>query len=71
MIEPAEIIGLRASFRHGGKNLVGIIDAAQAHGFAEPGHIPDMLVTVRGVSGKTVVVSMVESYMTLTGTDDQ
>lgn len=65
MIEPAEIIGLRASFRHKGRELVGIVEAAQANGFAEPGHIPDMLVTVRGESGRTLAVSMVNSYMTL------
>lgn len=64
-INPTDLIGLKCSFDHDGNRLAGIIDAAEPNGFAEPGHIPDILVTVRGTSGRTLKVSLVESYMTL------
>lgn len=64
-ITPADLVGLKCSFDHHGKRLAGVITDAKDGGFAEPGHIPDLLVTVRGESGRTLTVSMVNTYMSL------
>lgn len=45
-----------------GKVLVGIIDAARYLGKTERGAIPNYSLTVRGASGKTVEVNLVEQY---------
>lgn len=44
------------------KVLVGIIEAARYIGKTERGQIPNYSLTVRGASGKTVEVNMVEQY---------
>lgn len=54
-------VGQPVQFDHQGKRLSGIVTKAEANGYAEPGHIPDALLTVRGSSGKTLTVSLVES----------
>lgn len=64
-LNPADLVGLKCSFDHKGKRLTGVITDAKDNGFAEPGHIRDFLITVRGQSGATVSVSLVESYMSL------
>jgi hypothetical protein len=62
-ITPTDLIGLKCAFDHAGKRLVGVVTAAKAGGFAEPGHIPDFLVTARGESGRELTVSMVNTHM--------
>lgn len=64
-INPTDLIGLKCSFEHNGKRVTGIItDAKPAEPFGK-GRIPDFSVTVRGASGRTLTVSMCESYMSL------
>lgn len=46
------------------RRLVGIVDAARYVGRTKRGAIPDYELTIRGQSGKTVTVSLVESYAT-------
>lgn len=62
-INPSDLVGLKATFDHNGKRLTGIVTAAQDNGLTKRGAIPDFLVTVRGESGASLSVSMVESYM--------
>lgn len=62
-IAPADLVGLKCTFDHAGKRLTGVITAAKDNGLTARGAIPDFLVTVRGQSGATVEVSMVETYM--------
>lgn len=60
-----DLVGISCSFDHEGKRLTGVITEAKP---AEPwgkSRIPDFTVSVRGQSGRTLTVSMVESYMTL------
>lgn len=64
-INPADLIGLKCSFEHTGRRLTGIITDAKDNGLTDRGKIPDILVTVRGQSGQSIKVSLVESYMTL------
>ena len=59
----ADLVGLKCSFDRDGKRVVGVVTAAQPADHYGPGKIPDFLVTVRGASGATVTVSMVETYM--------
>lgn len=63
-ITPVDLIGLKCSFDHRSKRLVGIVTAAKDNGLTSRGKIPDILVTVRGDSGQTLTVSMVDTYMT-------
>lgn len=66
---PVEIIGKSVSFDHpdhGDVRLVGVVIEAKDNGKTARGAIPDLLVTVRGASGKTLTVSFVESYMRVT-----
>lgn len=49
---------------HSGKRLVGTVEAQRFIGFTTRGSIPDYELTVRGKSGKTVIISLVESYAT-------
>ena len=63
---PSQLIGRPCSFDHQGKKLVGTVIEAKDNGVTARGAIPDLLVTIRGQSGATVTVSLVESYMTLT-----
>lgn len=49
----------------GAKKLVGQVIAAKPWADADPGAIPNALLTVRGRSGKTMKVCLVESYVAL------
>jgi hypothetical protein len=49
----------------GAKKLVGQVIAAKPWADADPGAIPNALLTVRGRSGKTKDVNLVEQYTTL------
>ena len=56
-------IGLRVSFNHGGKRLVGTVLRAHYIGRTVRGDIPDFALTIAGASGATLEnVSLVESY---------
>ncbi len=58
------LIGKTCTFQHGATRLTGIIDSAKENGFAEPGHIPDAQLTIRGRSGKRIEgVSLVNAYV--------
>ncbi len=67
----ASFIGRRVSFIGSagsplaGKNLVGIVEAATYAGETKRGNIRDWSLTVRGASGKTMSISLVENYCTL------
>lgn len=64
-ITAPDLVGLKCTFDHGGKRVTGIITAAADNGLTARGQIPDFLVTVRGQSGATVKVSLVETHMSL------
>ncbi len=54
------------SFMHQGKELVGlIIEAVEAPPFGA-GEIPDFICVVRGSSGRTLTVSLCQSYLKTT-----
>lgn len=65
-----ELIGRSVSFDSPGMDvgvrLVGVVTEVKDNGFAEPGHIPDFLVTIRGGSGATKTVSFVNAYVRFT-----
>jgi len=63
---PMRFVGLRCSFNFDGRRLVGIVQAQTYIGRTVRGQIPDYRLTIRGESGKTVEISLVESYATLT-----
>jgi hypothetical protein len=56
-------VGLRCSFDYEGKRLAGVVTAQEWLGLTPRGFLPDWRVTVRGQSGKSVTVSLVESYL--------
>jgi hypothetical protein len=56
-------LGLAASFTHEGRRKRGIICAARYVGPTARGALPDYEVTLRGASGATVTVSLVESQL--------
>lgn len=60
------LIGRKCSFDYDGKRLTGIITEAKDNGVTARGQIPDFLVTVRGQSGRTATVSLVEDHLSLT-----
>lgn len=66
--QAAKWIGKRCSFNSelggpmAGKVLVGIVDAAKYIGKTERGRIPNYSLSVRGQSGKTLEVNLVEQY---------
>lgn len=66
--QAAKWLGKRVSFdgEHGGpmagKTLVGLIESARYLGETERGKIPNWSLTVRGASGKTCEVNLVEQY---------
>jgi hypothetical protein len=62
---PGRFLGLAASFTHptNGKRLRGIVCASRYVGPTARGAIPDYDVTLRGASGSTVTVSLVESQL--------
>jgi len=43
------------------RRLVGTCEAQTFIGYAEPGHIPDYHLIIRGSSGKAVTISLVEN----------
>lgn len=65
LVTASSIVGKPVSFDLEGKRLVGVVTEAKDNGVTPRGHIPDLLVTVRGQSGAIVVVSFVESYMSI------
>jgi len=58
---PTRFIGKRCSFEHESRSLAGVIIAQEYIGRTPRGAIPDYRVTIRGQSGKTLTVSLVES----------
>ena len=51
---------------HGGaKKLVGVVIAIKPAPAAEPGNIPNCILTVRGRSGKTMDVYLIEQWATI------
>lgn len=66
-----ELLGRTVSFDHpdmpaAGVRLVGVITAAKDNARTARGNIPDFLVTIRGASGATKIVSFVEAYVRIT-----
>ena len=64
---PDRFVGRAASFDHGGRRLVGIVETQRYTGRTVRGEIPDYDVTIRGASGAAVTVSLVESRLSVTG----
>ena len=56
--------GRACSFDHGGVRLVGICERATWAGYTVRGAIPDWRLLIRGASGRTVEVSLVEQHVT-------
>lgn len=66
---PTRFVARAVSFDHaaGGApvaRLVGIVEAQRFAGYTARGHIPDYHLDVRGKSGATLTISLVESYAT-------
>lgn len=59
------LIGRSCQFDHPGlgKRVGGVIIEAVDNGLTERGAIPDARVTIRGASGATVTVSLVEQHV--------
>lgn len=57
-LPPDRFIGDTCSFDHEGKRLVGKVESKVWVGYTSRGHIPNYHLTVRGQSGKTMVVDM-------------
>jgi hypothetical protein len=64
----ARFLGLAATATHEGRRKRGIICAARYVGRTARGGLPDYEVTLRGASGATVTVSLVESQLSLIDT---
>jgi hypothetical protein len=64
--QPKKWIGCTAQFLHQGQSLVGIVTAQRFTGRTIKGNIPDYALTIRGKSGKTLEISLVENKATLT-----
>ena len=64
--QPKKWIGCTAQFIHQGQSLVGIVIAQRFTGRTGKGNIPDYALVVRGQSGKTLEISLVENKATLT-----
>lgn len=58
---PARFLGRHFEFMHDGKILVGVVESASFVGFTKRGNIPEHLAVMRGTSGRTITVSLVES----------
>jgi hypothetical protein len=56
-------IGLRCSFDYDGKRLAGVVTAQEWSGLTVRGAIPDWSLCIRGQSGKTLTVSLVNNYV--------
>jgi hypothetical protein len=59
------LVGRHVAFDAQGKRLVGVIAEATDNGFSPVGKIPDAKVTIRGTSGATLTVSLVEANVQL------
>ena len=59
--QPKKWVGKTARFDHAGQRLVGVVIAQKWAGRTARGAIPDYTLTIRGNSGKTLDVSLVES----------
>lgn len=64
--QPKKWIGCTAQFIHNKQNLVGIVIAQRFTGRTVKGNIPDWSLTIRGKSGNTLEISLVENKATLT-----
>jgi len=64
--QPKKWIGCTAQFIHNKQSLVGIVIAQRFTGRTVKGNIPDYALVVRGQSGKTLEISLVENKATLT-----
>jgi hypothetical protein len=58
-------VGKRCSFDYEGRRLAGVIVSQEYAGLTPRGAIPDHRLVVRGASGRTVTVSLVESYTSI------
>lgn len=56
--------GRSLSFDFNGRRMVGVCEVSRWNGYTLRGHIPDALLIIRGKSGKTVEISLVESHAT-------
>lgn len=63
---PARFIGRTVTFTHGNppRRVSGIVEASCYVGRTQRGAIPDYQITIRGRSGKTLTISLVESHAT-------
>lgn len=59
--QPKRWVGRTVRFDHNGARLVGVVTAQKWAGRTPRGALPDYTLTVRGNSGKTLDVSLVES----------
>lgn len=59
--QPAKWVGRTARFDHAGARLVGTVTAQAYAGRTARGNLHDWTLSVRGSSGKTLEVSLVES----------
>ena len=64
----ARFLGLAAIVAHEGRRKRGIICCARYVGRTARGGLPDYEVTLRGASGATVTVSLVESQLSIIDT---
>lgn len=60
--QPTRWVGRKVSFEHQGNRLVGVVEQQVYAGRTKRGNIPDWSLVVRGTSGKTLTISLVESY---------
>lgn len=60
--QPKKWVGRTCSFLKDGKPLIGVVTAQRWAGRNNRGAIPDYTMTVRGASGRTMEISMVENY---------
>lgn len=59
--EPKRWIGRRCHFLKDGKELIGVVTAQKWAGRTARGALPDYTLTVRGNSGRTMEISLVEN----------
>jgi hypothetical protein len=59
--QPKKWVGRVCRFDHAGARLVGTVTAQKYAGRTPRGALPDYTLTVRGQSGKTLEISLVES----------
>jgi len=59
--QPKKWIGLRCHFLKDGKELIGVVTAQKWAGRTARGDLPDYTLVVRGQSGRTMEISLVEN----------